>query len=372
MRFTCNQQTLSKALNTVSKAVTTKTTIPILKGILLKVTDEGKLTLSASDLDLSIEKTIDVNNAEAGSAVVMARLFGDIVRKLPNEELIIEEGEKGIISIKSSFSEFKIVGISSDEFPSINEIENETDTLSIEKEVFKSMVRKTAFSASIDESKGVIVGALLEIKKDSLNMVALDGFRMAVCREKMKNEKERNIIIAAKILNEVNKIISDIEEEEYIKFIISDKKAMILLENTKIVIRLLEGEFIKYKDIIPKEHKCRIKINKGAMLESIERASLLAKEGKNNLIKLKLEEDRMIITSRSEEGNVREELSIEKDGNDLEIGFNSKYVIDVLKVVDDEEVILDFNTNVNPCLVKSVEGDNFEYLILPVRINSAS
>jgi len=203
-------------------------------------------------------------------------------------------------------------------------------------------------------------------------MVALDGFRMAVCREKMNNEKEKNIIIAARILNEVNKIVSDIDEGEDVKLIITNKKAVILLEGTKIVIRLLEGEFIRYKDIIPKEHKCRVIIEKGALLESIERASLLAKEGKNNLIKLKIEEDIMVITSRSEEGNVREQIFIEKEGNNLEIGFNSKYVLDVLKVVDDEKIIMDFNTNVNPCLIRSIEGEKYEYLVLPVRITTSN
>lgn len=370
MKFTCNQQILSKALNTVSKAVSTKTTINILRGILIKVTEDGKLILTASDLDLSIEKVLDVTTIEPGSVVVMARLFGDIIRRLPNEELTIEEKEEGSIIIKSSTSEFKIVGLPADEFPMIGEVEESAETVVLNKELMKDMIRKTSFSASIDESKGVIVGVLLEMKEDKLNFVALDGFRMAVCKTELKNSNEKNIIISAKILNDVNKIISDLEDDADVKMILSNKKAILLINQTKVVIRLLEGEFIKYRDIMPKEHKCRIIAERNKLMDSIERASLLAKEGRNNLVIFSIRDGNLTITSKSEEGNVREEIYIEKEGDDLDIGFNSKYILDVLKVIDDEKVILDFNANINPCIVRSIEGDKYEYLILPVRITN--
>lgn len=367
MKFTCNQQTLSKALNTVSKAVTSRTTIPILKGILLNVTDNN-LILSASDLDLSIEKKIEVSVEEEGSIVVSAKLFSDIIRKLPNEEIEIVEQENNNILIKCLSSEFVIVGQPADEFPNIGEI-NEENKIRIEKDIFKEMIKKTSFAASIDESKGIIVGVLIEMKGDCLTMVALDGFRMAVTKEKLKNEENKRIIISARILNEINKIILESEDNKDIDMILTSKKAVLLIEDTKIVLRLLEGDFIKYNDIIPKEHKSRVILKRIELLNSIERASLLAKEGKNNLIKLSVFRDKIIITSRSEEGNVKEEVFIEKEGEDLEIGFNSKYIIDVLKVINDEEVSLEFNTSVSPCLLKPIEGEEFLYLVLPVRIS---
>ncbi len=369
MKFICNQQTLSKALNTVSKAVTSRTTIPILKGILLEVTNDNQLILSASDLDLSIEKTIEVKTEEAGSVVVSARLFSDIIRKLPNEDIEIEEQENNNLIIKCLASEFTIVGQSADEFPNIGEI-NEEKKLSLEKDLLKEMIKKTSFAASIDESKGIIVGVLIEMEEDSLNMVALDGFRMAITREEMKNEEKRKIIISARILNEINKIITENEEGNDIYLILDEKKAVFLLEDTKIVLRLLEGDFIRYSDILPKEYQCKVTVNRSDLLSSIERASLLAKEGKNNLIKLSLFRDKIIITSRSEEGNVKEEVFVEKEGADLDIGFNSKYLLDVLKVVKDEQVIMEFNTSVSPCLIKPVEGRKYEYLVLPVRIST--
>lgn len=371
MKFTCSQQSLSKALNTVSKAVTSRTTIPILKGILLKTSSDGTLTLSASDLDLSIEKKIDVNVEEEGSIVVLSKLFGDIIRKLPNETILIEEKENNNVLIKTASSEFTIVGLAADEFPNINELEEQSGVLAFDKEIFKSMVKKTSFAASIDESKGIIVGVLLEIEPDSTNMVALDGFRMAVTRESMTNAESIRIVVAAKILNEINKIVSETDDEGDIKIILSDKKAVILIENTKVVIRLLEGEFIKYKDIIPAQNQTKVAVGRSVLLESIERASLLAKEGKNNLIKFTVKNNLLTITSRSEEGNVKEEIIMEKTGEDLEIGFNSKYVIDVLKAVDDDQVLMEFNTSTTPCLVKPISGSSFEYLILPVRIASS-
>ena len=232
------------------------------------------------------------------------------------------------------------------------------------------MIKKTSFAASIDESKGIIVGVLVEMEEESLNMVALDGFRMAITREVMKNEEKKKIIIAARILNEINKIISENEDSKDIYLILDEKKAVFLLDETKIVLRLLEGDFIKYNDILPKEHKTRVVVNRNEMLGSIERASLLAKEGKNNLIKLSIFRDKIIITSRSEEGNVKEEVFIEKEGVDLDIGFNSKYILDVLKAINDESLVMEFNTSVSPCMIKPLEGREFEYLVLPVRISA--
>ena len=370
MKLICAQQTLSKALNTVSKAVTSRTTIPILKGVLIKAEKDGRLILSASDLDISIEKTITgVNIIEEGSTVISAKLFTEIVRKLPNEDVIIEQKENNNVIIKTSTSEFNIVGISPEEFPSIGELSGEEEKIVFEKELLKEMIRKTAFSASMDETKGLIVGVLIDMEENSTNFVALDGFRMAVVREEMKNEKRNKIIISAKILNEINKILSDVESDEDVMLFLDKKKAILLFENVKIVLRLLEGEFIKYKDILPGDSKCRLKLSKILLHESLERASLLSREGKNNLIKLKIEESKVTITSRSEEGNVKEEVPVEREGNDIEIGFNSKYILDVLKVLDDEEIIMEMVSSVKPCVIKPVEGTSFEYLVLPVRIS---
>jgi DNA polymerase-3 subunit beta len=370
MKFSCNQQALAKALNTVSKAVSSKTTINILKGVLLKASADGKLKLSASDLDISIEKTIDANVEEEGLIVVSAKLFTEIIRKLPNDEVYIEVKENGNVNIKTLTSDFDIYGQSAEEFPNIGEVKDVKAQLSFDKKMFSDMVRKTFFCASIDESKGIIVGVLLELKDGSFSMAALDGFRMAVAREKMQYEKEEKIVISARNLNEINKILTDSESDEDIAVIISDKKAVILLEKTKIIVRLLEGDFIKYRDILPKEYKTDVIIDRKVLIDAIERASLMAKEGKNKLIRFNIKENLLNITSNSEEGRVKEDIIMEKTGDDLEIGFNSTYVMDALKAVEDEQIKMRFNTATTPCVVQPLGGEEYEYLILPVRIPS--
>lgn len=370
MKFTCNQQTLSKALNTVSKAVSTRTTLPILKGILIKAEEDGTLTLTASDLEISIQKKVKATVEKEGSAVVISKLFNDIIRKLPNEEISIEENEDSNILIKTTSSEFTVMSLPVDEFPKIGEQEESAKNVSFNRDIFKEMVRKTSFAASVDEAKGILVGILTEINEESVNMVSLDGFRLALSKEHMESEGENRFIISAKIMNEISKIVSDDDSDEDINIVLGQKKAIFNIGNTQVILRLMEGEFIKYREIIPSDGTINVIVGKDILLESIERASLLAKEGKNNLIKMIMKNNLLTITSRSEEGNVREEIIMEKTGDDLEIGFNSKFVIDVLKVIDDEEILMVFKTGTSPCVVKPVEGDNYEYLILPVRIPS--
>ena len=370
MKFTCNQQILAKTLNTVSKAVSNRTTLPILKGILINATEDGKLVFTASDLEISIKKEIEAVVEEPGSTVVMARLFGDIIRKLPDENILVYSDEDNSIIIKTNYSEFKVVSFPVEEFPKVGEKEESSESISFDSRIFRDMVRKTSFAASIDESKGVLTGILTEINEEDIKMISLDGFRLALVEEKIKSEKSNKFIISAKVMNEISKIISEEEEEESIDISLGTKKAVFNIGKTEIVLRIMEGEFIKYRDIIPSESNTKVIAGKELLLEGIERASLLAKEGKNNLIKISIKNDLMTITSRSEEGNVKEELVIEKNGDDIEIGFNSKFVIDVLKAVDDEKISLNFKTGVSPCVVKPVDGNDYEYLILPVRIPS--
>ena len=370
MKFTCNQQILAKALNTVSKAVSNRTTIPILKGIMIKATEEGSLILTASDLEISIKKEINADVQEPGAIVVMAKLFGDIIRKLPNEDILISCDESGTVLIKTSFSEFNVVSFPTDEFPEIGNKEEGSESITLDRDIFREMIRKTAFAASVDESKGVLTGILTEIDEEFIKMVSLDGFRLALVKENMKSASANKFIIAAKVMNEISKIISEDEEDSDINILLGEKREVINVGSNEIIIRRMEGEFIKYNDILPAENTTNVIVSKEMLLESIERASLLSREGKNNLIKMIIKNDLMTITSRSEEGNVKEEIIVEKTGNDLEIGFNSKFVLDVLKVIDDDQVSLNFKTGVSPCVVKPVDGDHYEYLILPVRIPS--
>ncbi len=369
MKFLCNQQALSKCLNIVQKAVTSRTTIPILKGILLKVSENGILTMSASDLDLSIEKSIEVTDFEVGEIVVPAKLFGDIIRKLPNEKIHIKAEDRNL-TINCLNSSFNLICSSADEFPTIVMDEN-SENIVLDKEIVRKLINKTAFAASIDEAKGVITGILIELGEREVNFVSLDGFRMAIARGKIDFDGNKKIIIPAKMMMEIGKIISEDDSDiENIEINTNEKRAEFIVNNTRIIIRLLEGEFVKYKDILPKEAKINIILNKNELLNSIERASLLAKIGKNNLVKFEINNETIEITSKSEEGNVNESVNISKTGDDLTIGFNSKYLIDALKVIEDENILMLFNNSISPCLIKPINGNEYEYLILPVRITN--
>lgn len=368
MKFRCDQQILSKAMNTVSVAVSSRTTLPVLKGILITA-ENGKVSLTASDLDISINTNIDAEIEEEGSAVVMAKLFGDIVRKLPNEEVTIEKEDEERVKVNTNSSEFHVISLPVEDFPEIGKREDNDKHLSINKEIFRRMIKKTSFAASVDESKGVLTGILTEINENNMSMVALDGFRLAFTKEEMRSESEEKFIISASKMNEIGRILSDdASEDEDINLYLGEKKAVINTGRTEIIIRLMEGEFIKYRDIIPSESKTKVYVGREIFISSIERASLLSREGKNNLIKISINDDMLTITSRSEEGNVKEEMGIEKEGNDIEIGFNSKFMIDALKEIEDEKICLYMNTSVTPCVVRPAEGSSFEYLILPVRI----
>jgi len=369
MKFTCQQQNLIKVLNIVSKAVSVRTTIPVLKGIMLKAED-GKITMSASDLDLSIQDKADAEVMEEGSIIVMARLFSDIVRKLPGDEVQIETDDENNVFIKSMNSEFKIIGMSADEFPVVNNETDESEFIEFDKSTFKEMIDKTSFAASIDEARGIITGVLLELSQEEIQMVAIDGFRMAINRRTMYNEKPYRFIIPAKILNELSKIITETESEsDKARLYLNNKKAVFRFDDIQAELKLLEGNFIAYKDILPKDARITVVCDRNLLMESIERASLLTKTGKNNLIKMNIMENVIEITSDSDEGNVKEELIVDKTGEDLVIGFNAHYVLDVLKAIDDDQIKILLNSSINPCLIEPAEGNDYQYLILPVRIS---
>lgn len=366
MRFSCHQKALLSSINIVQKAVSSKTTLPILKGIYIEALD-NYLKLVATDLEIGIEHIVEAKTHNKGSVVVDARLFSEIIRKLPDAEVEISLEENNQIYIKCENSEFNIVSYNSQDFPELPTIE-EDYSYEISQDLFKNMIRQTVFATSQDESRPVLTGALVEIENDTLNMVALDGYRLALKKGKIQSHIDNKVIIPAKTLSEINRIISD--NEEQLTITLTNNHALFVIGNTKMISRLLEGEFINYKQILPKEYKSKVKVKTRNLLDSIERASLVAREGKNNLVKFTISDDKMTITSNSELGKVHEQIYIDFEGEEVEIAFNSKYLIDVLKIMEDEEVYLEFTTNLSPGILKPVSNDNYIYLILPVRLSS--
>lgn len=366
MKFKCNQRELTEVINIVQKAVSSKTTLPILKGILIEASDHS-LKLTGNDLNIGIETQVNASIEEAGSIVISSRLFGDIIRKLPNEEITIETDDKDNVLISCINSKFNLVGQPALEFPELPEVKDENN-FEISQNLFRSMIQQTIFATSQDETRPILTGSLIEIENGIISMVAIDGYRLALRKAHVQTDQTRKAVVPAKTLSELGKIISGNEDDKDIKIDITDKHILFELDGIKIVSRLLEGEFIKYTQIIPKEFKSRLFVKTAYLLNSIERASLLAREGKNSSVKFSIKDDYLTIRSNVEIGSVKEEVAINLEGDDLEIGFNPKYLVDALKVIDSEDITIELTTSVSPCIIKPDDNENYIYLVLPVRM----
>lgn len=364
MKFVCTKNVLLDGISIVQKAVTGKTTLPILEGIHIS-SKGGELCLTATDLDMGIETSIPCEVLSDGSVVLNSRLFGEIIRKLPDMEIEIEVDGSFGTTIICGKSKFTLVGQNPEDYPELPII-NENSMYKLPQDLLKNMIKQVIFAAAQDETRPILTGVLFEARDGVLSMVALDAYRLALRRSNINSSNNINAVIPGKTLNEVGKILEASAEEVYITF--TPNHILFSLGNTKVISRLLDGEFINYRQIIPEEYKSKVKINTKMLLDSIERASLLAKEGKTNLIKIDVKYNDLIITSNSQLGNVYEEVPIVLEGNELQIAFNSKYFIDVLKVLDVEEVNLEFSSGVSPCLLKTIEDNGYTYLILPVRL----
>lgn len=363
MWFSCEKNILQDAIDTVQKASSNKTTYPILEGILIKASD-GKVVFTATDLDLGIETTIAANIKENGSIVLNSRLLGEFIRKLPNETITLKL-ENNNVYITCKKSEFTILGSNADEFPALPTI-NENTMYEISQDILRNMIRQTLFAIAQDETRPILTGVLFEVKEGKLSFVALDGFRLSLKSYNIDNDSNISAVIPGKTLSEIVKILE--VKNEPVKITFTTNHILFNLGETKIISSLLQGDFINYKQIIPGEYRLKVKANKNELMESIERASLLAREGKTNLIKFEINDNKMAITSNSQMGKVYEEVNIELEGDGLKIQFNSRYFMDVLRIIDSEDVFLEFSTSVSPCLIKKVDQDDYLYLVLPVRL----
>ncbi|ERI90531.1 DNA polymerase III, beta subunit [Clostridiales bacterium oral taxon 876 str. F0540] len=364
MKFICEKSKLQEAISTAQKAVTGKSTMTILEGILL-IAKNNELTLIGSDIDLSVETKIQADIIEDGSIVVDSKLFGELIKKLPNSEVQINTIENNSLEILCEKSKAVLKYMNSDEFPMLPKI-NENMLLTIPQKLLKNMIRGTIFATAQDEIRPILTGVKFEINNGKLNLVALDGLRLALRSEAVDNDNTISAVIPGKTLSEVSKILEDSEENVNITF--TPNHILFNLGNTKIISRLLEGEFINYKSIIPDEYNLKVTLKRNEFYDCIERASLMAKEGNTNLVKLDIQDDIMIITSDSQLGKAREELNVIMQGEPLKIAFNARFVIDVLKIMDEEEIVLEFTSSVSPCIVRNKDRENCTYLVLPVRV----
>lgn len=365
MHFFCTQKSLLHSISTVQKAVSSKTTLPILKGIYIEALQD-ELKLIATDLDIGIEHTMMAKIVDQGSIVVDSKFFGEIIRKLPDAEVEIQLLENNQLKIKCLNTEFNILVYPKEEFPELP-IVGEDNVYTIPNHLLKNMIRQTVFATAQEETRPILTGVLMEIEDDKISMVALDGYRLSLRQGSIDGYLNTKVVIPAKTLNELIRILNT-EGNTPISIALTDKQALFTIERTKLISRLLDGEFINYKQIIPKEYGSKLTVKTKDLLDSIERASLLAREGKSNLVKFTIRDKKMIINSNSELGKVEERIDILLEGEDLEIAFNAKYFIEVLKVLDDEEIFLEFTTNISPGILRPASTETYTYLVLPVRL----
>ena len=370
MKFIIPQKEFAAAVANVKQAVSIKAVMPALKSILLEV-QGTTLSLTATDLNITICTAIDISGGENGQALVDAKLLGEIVAKLPNA-LVSVSTDNSMVSISALSSEFNIMSMDAEDFPSVPDV-GERATFSMRSDTFRSLVGGTAFAASIDDKHGVLVGCLLKISEGGADMVALDGFRMAIAHADVDVDGEYSAIIPATSLTTVASIVKSTDEAELTVGLTEKFARFEIGTTTTVTTRLLEGSFVKYEDILPKSFNTSIIVSRSDFVSALDRAHLFATEGKNNLVKFDIqgETNTMLITSRASGGSGREEVAVDFDGKPLVIGFNDKYVLDALKNISQDEVRIEFTSPNSASIIKSVDDDTFTHLVLPVRLKEA-
>jgi len=369
MKIVCYKDTILKAINSVVKAVASKTTMPILEGILIQTNDK-EIKLTTYDLELGIEYVINCEVTEQGSCVVNATMFSEIIRKLPDSEIHITLNSNNLLEIECEGALYKLTTMNPDEFPELPKIEVE-NSIELEQGVLKSMIRKTIFAVSTEENRPIFTGCLFEVENNKLNLVAVDGFRLAL-RSMYLQTKSNNFsaVIPGKTLNEVNKILLD--SFENVKIGIAKNQALFEMDNCKIVTRILDGEFLNYKSVIPSNWETRIRVNRNNLQNSFERISLISSSSiekeKKYPVKVSVDIGKVTISCTNQTGDAKEELYVSSEGKNIEAGFNPKYFLDSLKAIDEEEIFVELGSSISPCLVKSVENSDYVYMILPIRL----
>lgn len=366
MKVICSKEHLIESINIVQKAVSTKSTLTILEGILLEANEQFKLT--GNDLELGIECYVESDIKRTGSIVLNSKMFGDIVRRLPDSEVLIEVLPNNSVIIECENSHFELKGIPSDTYPALPSIKKE-NAFVIKQKLVREMIRQTIFAVSIDENRQILTGSLLEFKDNNVSFVSIDGYRLALRRSKVENENQNfNVVIPGKTLNEIVKILQPVDDT--ITIYSTQNQILFDMGNCKVVSRLLEGEYLNYNSIIPEEYETKVRVKTKEILSSLERASLITSDEKKYPVKFSILNEKIVISSNTEIGAVREEIRVDTTGNTLDIGFNPRYFIEALKVIDDEEIDINFTSSIGPCTIRPIENNDYAYMILPVRIKN--
>mgnify|MGYP001082897657 CR=1 FL=1 len=369
MKLVCSKSNLLNGVQIVSKAVSNKTTMSILECVMIDAT-KGSITLTANDMDLGIETIIEGDIIEKGAIALDAKIFLEIVRRLPDSNITIETDSSFKTIITCEKAKFNIIGKSGEDFSYLPVVEK-NDSIIISQFTLKEVVRQTIFSISDNDNNKLMTGELFEINDDELKVVSLDGHRISIRKIQLKNSySPKKVIVPGKTLNEVSKILpGGADNDVIISF--TDKHIVFEFGNTTVVSRLIEGEYFRIDQMLSNDYETKVKINKKEFLNCIDRATLLVKEGDKKPIIINITDENMELKINSTIGSMRELIDISKNGKDLMIGFNPKFLIDALRVIDDEDVDLYMVNPKAPCFIKNQE-ESYIYLILPVNFTTVS
>ena len=367
MKIVCSRDSLMEGVNIVSKAVPSKTTMPILQCILINCND-GRIKLTANNMELGIETIIEGEIEEKGIIALDAKFFGDMVRRLPDGFITIETDSSMRTSITCSQTKFYLPARSGDDFPYLPHVDK-SNFIIFSQYSLKDIIRQTTFSLSDSENNKIMTGEYFEIKDDKLMAVALDGHRISIRNIKLHDSyDEKKLLIPGKTLNEISKILSGDPEKE-VKIYIENSNVMFELENTLVISRLIEGEYFDVNKMMTDNYSTKLVVNKIAFMNCIDRANLLIKEGEKKPVVVDITDNNAEIKIKSEFGAFNENIEISKKGEDLTIGFNPKFITDVLKVIDDEDITLYLMGSKSPCFIRD-DDKNYIYIVLPVNFNN--
>ncbi len=369
MKVAFNAGDFNHGMSMVSHALPARVIKPYQEGVFLETMDEG-LRLTVTDGEVAIQSIIPAEVSEDGSALLPARLLGELVRNLEgNVELETQSNEAAIV--KNRGSKTRLVLFSADEFPDVAEIVPESVT-SISQQQFKNAVRSIIFAIATDETRRILTGCLMETSADEVRFTCLDGYRLAMQRVYCKHDMPAgtdvlSYILPGTLVGNISRMLPD--SEAPITLTLSKTHMMAEFGKTKVYSPLILGEYINYRQILPTSWTTAIRVDKPTIMSAIQRASLIAREGSNNLLKLKIEDQALTISALADKGDATEQIAIDFDGSPLHIAFNANYLYDVIKNIDTPDLSMRFNTNVSPCVVCPVTGNQYTYLILPVRVS---
>jgi len=369
MKFTCEKPLLLSAILTASRAAVTKSPIPLLEGLLLEVEDDN-VKLTGYNLKTGIVTNVPAEVEKPGGIVLNARLFGEIIRKMPGQYVTISVNSGYIAEISSEMSDFEVLGAPTSDYPELPSVDEE-DIFEIDESILKKMISQTNFAVSDNESRPIHTGALFETADGELTLVAVDGYRLALRREPLENNKESELsfVVPGEALSEVERIISDGDNRVTIK--LGSKHIVFTIEDTLLISRRLEGDFLNYKNSLPQQAKFKFKIEKDELVAAVERVSLIISDKLKSPVRCVFGDGIVKLHSVSALGKASDECAISGDGENLEIGFNDRYLLEALKAAPADEVSLELNSGVTPCIISPADdADNFLYMILPVRLKA--